>query len=108
MFLRIQIFSLVMLLMKLAALPSVAEESAKIKVLLVTGGHGFEQEPFFKVFKENEDITFTHAEHDKTNATVFERGDLLSYDVVVLYDIRRTLTEAQKAKFLSLFDKGTG
>ncbi len=84
------------------------DEAPKLKVLLITGGHAFEKEPFFKVFANNPDITFTAAEHDKTNATAYERDDLLTYDVVVLYDIRRNITEEQKLKFLSLFDKGIG
>jgi hypothetical protein len=33
---------------------------------------------------------------------------LFSYDVVVLYDSPGNLTDAQKAKFLVLFDKGIG
>ena len=85
-----------------------ADNSAKTKVLLVTGGHGFEKEPFLNVFKENSEITFTHAEHGKTNATVYERDDLLTYDVVVLYDMPKNITDTQKTNFLSLFDKGTG
>ena len=99
----------VLLLATLVTIACVAvEPAAKLKVLVVTGGHGFEQEPFFKMFKDNPEITFTHAEHAKTNATVYERGDLSSYDVVVLYDMAKNITEEQKAKFLSLFDKGTG
>src|SRR6185369_1303282 len=98
-----------LLLSTLAGLALFAGDSgANLKVLVVTGGHGFEQEPFFKIFKDNPDITFTHAEHAKANATVYERGDLSSYDVVVLYDMPKNITEEQKAKFLSLFDKGTG
>jgi len=85
-----------------------AESAAKIKVLVVTGGHGFEEEPFFKMFSDNAAITFTAAEHAKTNASVYDRHDLLSYDVVVLYDLPQNITEAQKAKFTALFDKGIG
>lgn len=85
-----------------------AETGAKIKVLLITGGHGFEKEPFFQVFKDNPEITFTHAAHAKTNATVYEREDLVTYDAVVLYDMPKQITEAQKAKFLSLLEKGVG
>ena len=85
-----------------------AEAETKLKVLLVTGGHGFEREPFFQIFKDNPEIIFTHAAHAKTNATVYEREDLLSYDVVTLYDMPKEITEAQKAKFLSLLEKGTG
>ncbi len=86
------------------------EATGKIKVLLITGGHGFEKEPFFKVFKDDADITFTAASHAdaKTGASAYERDDLLSYDVVVLYDMPKEISETQKAKFLSLIDRGTG
>jgi len=85
-----------------------ADDDGEIKVLIVTGGHGFEKEPFFNVFRDNLEITFTRAAHAKTNATVFERDDLLTFDVVVLYDMPKNITEVQKAKFLSLFDRGIG
>ena len=85
-----------------------AEGGSKTKVLVVTGGHGFEREPFFKIFSDNSEIEFTDAEHSKTNASVYDRDDLLSYDVVVLYDMPQNITDAQKAKFMSLFDKGVG
>jgi hypothetical protein len=85
-----------------------AAEAAKLKVLVVTGGHGFEKEAFFKVFEENPEIAFTAAAHGRTNATAYEREDWLSYDVVVLYDMMKEITPAQKAKFLALFDKGIG
>jgi len=85
-----------------------AEGADKLKVLIVTGGHGFEKEPFFRLFDENPEIACTKAEHAKTNASVYEREDLLTYDVVVLYDMPANITEVQKARFLSLFDKGIG
>ncbi len=85
-----------------------AESGVKIKALVVTGGHGFEEKPFFKMFEDNPDITFTHAAHAKTNATVYERDDLLSYGVLVLYDMPRNITAGQKAKLLAALDKGIG
>jgi uncharacterized protein len=88
--------------------PLAAAPGPKIKVLLVTGGHGFEREPFFQVFKDNPEIAFTHAAHARTNATVYEREDLLTYDAVVLYDMPKEITEAQKAKFLALLEQGVG
>ena len=94
----------------LAAVPLVAPaaDSAKIKVLVVTGGHGFEKEPFLKVFGDNAEISFTHATHGQTGASVYERADLLTYDALVLYDMPKEITDAQKARFLALFDKGIG
>jgi type 1 glutamine amidotransferase len=79
----------------------------KIKVLVLTGGHGFKAEPFFKMFADNPEITFTNAAQGKS-AEAYERDDLYSYDVVVLYDSPSNITEAQKARFLALFDKGIG
>ena len=80
----------------------------KPNVLVVTGGHAFEREPFLKIFSDNPTITFTAAEHAKTGATVWQRDDLATFDAVVLYDMPANLTEAQKANFLSLFERGTG
>jgi type 1 glutamine amidotransferase len=80
----------------------------KIKVLVVTGGHGFERDPFYQMFSDNPEIDFTAASHSGADATVYERDDLLSFDVVVLYDMPKNISAAQKAKFMSLFDGGVG
>lgn len=97
-----------MLLVLAGATSFAAEPDGSLKVLVVTGGHGFAREPFFQMFKDNRAITFTHAEHDRTNATVYERADLLDNDVVVLYDMPKTISDEQKKRFLALFDKGIG
>jgi type 1 glutamine amidotransferase len=81
--------------------------SRKIKVLVVTGGHAFKPDPFFKMFQDDPDITFETAKQDKA-AEAYDRDDLLTFDAVVLYDAPRNITDAQKAKFLSLFDHGVG
>ena len=80
----------------------------KIRVLLVTGGHGFERDPFSKIFSDNPALAVTAVEHAKGSATAWERDDLASFNVVVLYDMQANITDAQKAKFLSLFQNGTG
>ena len=86
---------------------SAAEDGGKLKVLLVTGGHEFEPGPFFRVFKANSNITFTAASQDKSSEA-YERDDLLSYDVVVLYDMVQKISDTQKTRFMALFDKGVG
>lgn len=105
---RTQILCILLLTVSPGIISFAAEAGPKIKVLLVTGGHGFEREPFFQVFKNNPEISFIHAAHATTNATVYEREDLLTYDVVALYDMPKQITEAQKARFLSLLEKGVG
>jgi type 1 glutamine amidotransferase len=101
------IFGLILMLSPTES-TSAAEATARIKVLIVTGGHGFDKKPFFKMFSDNAEIEFATAAHSKTNASGYEREDLLTYDVVVLYDMPQNITEPQKARFMSLFDNGTG
>lgn len=91
-----------------ASVACAADAGAKLKVLVVTGGHGFEEEQFFEIFRANPDITFAHAAHGQQSATAYERADLLDQEVVVLYDMPRRITDAQKARFLALFDRGVG
>jgi uncharacterized protein len=88
--------------------------ATKLKVLVLTGGHGFKAEPLAKLFNDDPEITTTFAHHTLTNkseapvADAYDREDLSSYDVVVLYDAPREITDAQKARFLAMFDKGVG
>ena len=83
------------------------EAGQKIKVLIVTGGHGFQKGPFLKMFEDNADITFTAAPQGKSSEA-YDREDLYDFDVVVLYDLVQKITETQKRRFLALFDKGVG
>ncbi len=79
----------------------------KLKVLVVTGGHGFQPESFFKLLQDNPEIVFTSAVETKS-AEAWNRDDLLKFDVVLLYDFQRELTEAQQKNFNSLFEHGVG
>lgn len=90
-----------------AETPAAEQASGKLNVLVVTGGHGFKRDAFFKVFEDNREIAFTEATQIKTSEA-YDRDDLLRHDVVVLYDMVQNITDAQKARFLSLFDKGIG
>jgi type 1 glutamine amidotransferase len=85
-----------------------AEAPARIRVLLITGGHAFAHEPYLQVYRDNPDITVTQLEHTPGTADAWDRADLAACDVVVLYDMPRTITGAEKDKFLSLFSRGIG
>jgi len=106
---KIQLFLFLLLVGLMGCASPKAETHAdrKIKVLVLTGGHGFKAEPFFKMFADNPEITFTNASQGKS-AEAYEREDLFSYDVVLLYDSPSNITDAQKERFLELFDKGIG
>jgi type 1 glutamine amidotransferase len=100
-------FLRILLTLACLTLAARAADGAKIKALIITGGHGFEKEPFFKVFKDNPEIEFTAATQGKSSEA-YDREDLLTYDIVILYDMVQNITDSQKAHFMKLFEKGTG
>lgn len=88
--------------------PAASDNQPRTAVLVITGGHEFEVEPFFRLFRDNRDIAFVAAEHAGASATAWERDDLATFDVVVLYDMPRSITPAQQGKMRTLFERGTG
>ena len=61
------------------------ELSPPIRVLLVTGGHGFQKDAFFKLFKDNPDLTYQAVEPPAAYACLQPEA-AKAYDVMVLYD----------------------
>jgi uncharacterized protein len=81
--------------------------AAKIRVLLVTGGHEFEQEPFFKLFRDNPGISYRAVEHPKAHE-LLAADKASQFDVLVLYDMNQEISEAAKADFLARLNEGKG
>jgi hypothetical protein len=81
--------------------------SAKTRVLVVTGGHGFEEEPFFQMFKDNSDIVFKAVEHPNAHA-LLTPARARGFDVIVLYDMHQEITPAAKDDFLACLKEGKG
>jgi type 1 glutamine amidotransferase len=107
-FLLVALFSIVISTIARADTPTTRPASrSKIRLLIATGGHGFQSGPFFKLFDDNPEVTYVNVA-EKGAAEVWDRDDLLDFDVVLLYDFQRQISEAQKARFLLLFDKGVG
>jgi type 1 glutamine amidotransferase len=77
------------------------------RVLLVTGGHGFRREPFLKMLRDDELLDVREAKNS-ASAEAFERDELPTYDVLLLYDMTQNVTDLQKARFLRAIDRGVG
>lgn len=83
-----------------------AAAAEPIRVLIVTGGHGYEEEPFYAAFDAMEGI-----QYDKTAYP--EAFDLLKpglekkYDVVLAYDMcTHDISPEQAADFIALLKQG--
>lgn len=102
---------LVAVIFAVSALSCVAAEPAqqKLKVLVITGGHGFEEAPFFDMFAANTNITYTHIAHREGTSDAYDRAtDLYGFDAVLLYDMVQNITVAQKTRFKGLIERGIG
>jgi len=95
----------------LSSLPLVAGSSKplpnKLRVLVVTGGHGFEKEPFFKLFQDNPDIAYQAVEHPNAHA-LLKAEAAKQWDVLVLYDMHQEITPEAKADFVARLKEGKG
>ena len=79
-----------------------------IKVVVVTGGHDFEREPFFKLFQGYDDIDYVEA-MQKDHSELFEDISNWDYDVIVLYNMTQEISPKRQANFTTLLrDRGVG
>jgi type 1 glutamine amidotransferase len=84
-----------------------APEAGRLKVVVVTGGHDFEREPFFKMLDSIEGITYTEA-IQTDHSELFEDISGWDYDVIVFYSMTQQISEKRRQNFLKLLDKGVG
>ncbi len=107
----ILIFWLLLVLFALAGSLSISgplKAQKPVKVLIVTGGHPFEREPFFQMFSSFKEIQWDAVEQPQANALLASEK-ALPYDVIVLYDMWQEIAPEQKTAFLKLFrEKGKG
>ncbi len=90
-----------------AAADGTSPAPSKIRVLVVTGGHGFEKAPFFKLFQDNPEVSFETAEPPQAH-DLFRPDAAKAFDLLVLYDYNRPITEVAKADLLSWLQAGKG
>jgi type 1 glutamine amidotransferase len=85
----------------------VCGQTDKVKVVVVTGGHDFEHDPFFEVFKQCPKMEVTEAVQ-KDHSEIFEDISNWDYDVIVLYSMTQNISPKRRENFLKLLNKGVG
>ncbi len=77
----------------------------QIKVMLVTGGHAFDTLQFFEMFDAMPGIEYEHFQQPKANQKLIK--DLAEdFDVLVFYDMWKSISEAEKSAYLRLTQRG--
>jgi len=78
-----------------------------LAVLVITGGHDFEREPFAAMFDSFDGMTWREAQHPSANDS-YTPDAAEGYDVLVLYDLNQEITPEQQAALLALLQRGKG
>jgi type 1 glutamine amidotransferase len=78
-----------------------------IKVVVVTGGHDFDHDPFLALFQGRPDIQFVEAVQ-KDQSELFENIKDWDYDVIVLYNMTQEISESRQRNFKALLSRGIG
>jgi len=99
--------SLILLVCFAVTVRAAEPAEGKIRVLLTFGGHGFQQEPFFKMFDDMPDVEYTKAPLPQS-AALLEPGLKKQYDVIVMYDMVGGITPEQQKAFVALLETGIG
>ena len=80
-------------------------QQKKIKVLVVTGGHGFDHKSFYNVFDSIPSITYDTLVQPQANALIAS-PEINRYDVLVFYDLFDLISPAQQEAYIGLLKKG--
>ena len=77
------------------------------KILIITGGHDFEREAFFKIFKEMPGVEYQESVQPEANG-LWDSTLMDQFDVLVFYDMFQEIDDRQKDAFIKLLEKGKG
>jgi type 1 glutamine amidotransferase len=78
-----------------------------VHVLLLTGGHGFEEAEFFALFDTMKSIHYTHIRISE-DSSIFESIENWPYDAIVMYNMTQNISPLQRENFMRLLDRGVG
>ena len=80
-------------------------QQKKIRVLIVSGGHGYEHKPFYNVFDSIPSITYDTLVQPQANVLIAS-PEVKKYDVLVFYDMYELIAPAQQEAYIGLLKKG--
>ena len=83
------------------------KKQENIKLLVITGGHDFDEAPFFCMIDNLAGIEYDRAEHPHAYSLLKEEG-IAKYDVVLLYDMPQEVSKEAQNDFISMLQAGKG
>ena len=75
-------------------------------VLLITGGHDYDEENF-SILLSQLPMTYDHVTHPDAHA-MLKSEKIAKYDVVLLFDMPKEISEEAQADFIAMLEQGKG
>ena len=76
-----------------------------VRILVVTGGHSFNEPAFYNLFKSMDSIAFDTVSQPRAGG-LWSAGLANIYDVIVFYDMTSEISGASMKRFLEMCDAG--
>ncbi len=86
---------------------SISVSAKKLNILIVTGGHDFDRESFFEMFNSFKNINYTELKQPEANLQL-GKIDSKAFEVVVFYDMPKTISNEEKLSYYKLIAEGKG
>ncbi|TVR75159.1 MAG: ThuA domain-containing protein [Marinilabiliales bacterium] len=78
-----------------------------MNILLVTGGHSFDQDSFFRMFFSLKGLCVDTLSQPRANSALLS-DPVTRYDAIVFYDMWQEISPEEKEAYLALTEWGTG
>lgn len=95
----------VLLFILLGCIQASWAQEDKIKVLVVSGGHGFKHQSFYDIFNTMPSIVYDTLVQPEANELIAS-PEVNRYDVLVFYDLFEEITPEQQEAYIGLLKKG--
>lgn len=89
----------------LCAIITTGVAQKKPHILVVTGGHGFKEVPFYNMLDSLGDLSYEQVEQPKGNELIASQT-VNKYDALVFYDMYDSITPFQKHAYVKLLQQG--
>jgi uncharacterized protein len=87
------------------AAPVLAADPAELRLLILSGGHAFEESPFLEVFRNMKGVSFTHARFKQDAESKLAPEATNDFDVMLFYDMHQN-PEPHWDSWVRLLEKG--
>jgi type 1 glutamine amidotransferase len=103
----IKITGIIFLSVLMLSCSSIRKNTDPVRVLLITGFHDFNEEPFYSLLNSFQGITISEVKHPNALA-MFCPENRASYDVILLYDMPEKISEQERRDFSDCLKQGKG